>query len=148
VSDLLTERCRLVPLVELPGFPDLATCRLWSVELLADGSIVGVAGLSPLAGKWALHCYLLPEWTGLGLGGEVSRALIARAWADGLDGLVALTTADNLAAQRCLVGLGFRRVGEKDGQLGYVLEGPAKESPVFMHPAALLTTGKDIDRMD
>lgn len=86
----------------------------------ASGEVAGELGLyyqEPSTGQAMVGCALLPRWRGRGYAARAA-ALAAR-WAFdcGIARLVAGTAPDNIASQRTLERVGFRREGYAHGRL-------------------------------
>ena len=58
---------------------------------------------------------VVDEWQGRGVATTLMRALLPRAEANGINGLIALTLHDNAPARALLRNLGFRKVGSSHG---------------------------------
>ena len=61
------------------------------------------------------------DWQGRGVGSSLSARLVRAARGNGIARLTALTLAENRAAQRLLLRLGFRYAGSDGGALAYEL---------------------------
>jgi RimJ/RimL family protein N-acetyltransferase len=84
----------------------------------ADGSFVGVASYAAFddaATVADLGFAVADDWQGRGVGTMLVEALLARAAANEMHGLIALTLSDNGPARALLQRFGFRRIGASHG---------------------------------
>jgi RimJ/RimL family protein N-acetyltransferase len=83
-----------------------------------DGSFVGVARYA-VADEDAMVADIafavVDDWQGRGIGTMLVHALLPRAAANGVNGFIALTLADNTRARSLLKRVGFRKVGSSHG---------------------------------
>ncbi|MBU1174679.1 MAG: GNAT family N-acetyltransferase [Alphaproteobacteria bacterium] len=111
-----------------------------AAELKADGSFVGVIGLSPIGAELKAVLRGAPfaeigwrfcrRFWGRGLAPEGARAWLAFAWKElGLDEVVALTFRGNLPSQRVMEKIGMAR--DPDGDFAH--PGVPEANPVRPH---------------
>ena len=101
------------------------SCINWGIAEKSTGRIVGCCGyyrgFANETGE--LGCILKVEFRGLGYMTEaMSAAILFGKSSMGLKRIVAVTTLQNLAAQRLLERLGFARQKEEDGRIAYTLK--------------------------
>jgi RimJ/RimL family protein N-acetyltransferase len=85
----------------------------WVLEVLVDGEVVGDAGFhGPPAAAGPVEVEIgyavVPERRGRGIATAACGELLALAWRQGADTVLAETEPDNLASRRVLLGNGFR----------------------------------------
>lgn len=88
----------------------------WALELLGDGSFIGMAGLNiprfdaPFMPAVEIGWRLDPQYWGHGYATEAARAVLALAFGSlGLEEIVAFTAAGNLRSQAVMQRLGMHR---------------------------------------
>jgi RimJ/RimL family protein N-acetyltransferase len=85
-----------------------------------DGAIVGVARYAAepdLPGTAEIALFVVDAWQGQGIATTLGTRLVARADANGIARLTAVTFPDNRAARAVLLTLGFRTIGMGAGVL-------------------------------
>ena len=106
---------------------------LWAVERIADGAVAGTVLLVPAPGGdgelevgWHLH----PDSWGHGYATEAARAVVDRAFADGLGHVVAVVRPGNTASTAVCARLGMEPLGVTDRYYDTELELFRLTSPV------------------
>jgi RimJ/RimL family protein N-acetyltransferase len=111
-----------------------------AVEVTATGQLVGTILLKsiPASGKlplqpsgdteigWHFH----PDYWGNGYASEAASAVLAHAWANGLDRVVAVTNPENAASQGVCLRIGMRHEGKTDRYYNAACELFVSERPV------------------
>jgi L-amino acid N-acyltransferase len=104
---------------------DQNPAEAWIVAMDATGSVVGYGCLFPYSDRCGYKTtgetsvYLLPQYTGQGIGGLIKRELIVRARALGYHTLIARLVADNTASYENNARTGYQVVGTLR-EAGYV----------------------------
>ena len=112
---------------------------LWAVERKEDGIVVGTILLVPVPdgdGEIEVGWHLHPDSWGHGFATEGARAVLARAFADGLDEAIAVVRPGNAASIAVCHRLGMEPLGLTDRFYGTELELFRIVSPVTAGAAA------------
>ncbi|HET6805358.1 MAG TPA: GNAT family protein [Frateuria sp.] len=113
-------------------------CEVFAVATAADGAIVAGCGFKgePVDGRAGIFYGVAPAQRRRGIAAAAVRLLVARAFAQGAQGVLADILPGNIASERTVQACGFVRVGKhvaEDGEV--VVQWLAHEtSPLFMHP--------------
>lgn len=113
-------------------------CEVFAVATAADGAIVGGCGFKgePVGGRVGIFYGVAPAQRGQGIAKAAVKLLVARAFAQGAQGVLADILPGNIASGRTVKACGFVRLGEHvadDGEV--VVQWLARETPsLFMRP--------------
>lgn len=106
---------------------------LWAIERMDDGVVAGTVLLVPVPdgdGVIEVGWHLHPDSWGQGLATETARAVLDRAFADGLDEAIAVVRPGNSASVAVCTRLGMEPHGLTDRYYGTELELFRLRSPV------------------
>jgi RimJ/RimL family protein N-acetyltransferase len=110
---------------------------LWAIERTDDGTVAGTVLLVPIPdaddGAIEVGWHLHPDAWGHGYATEAARAVVARAFAQGLEEVVAVVKPGNDASVRVAERVGLRHEGRTERYYGTTMELFRLASPV---PAA------------
>jgi len=97
--------------------------RWWMQQIVVDETVVGDIGFHGPPGPEPpltveIGYAVVPPWRDRGVATQACRLVLARAWADGADRVVAETDRSNPASRRVLVAAGFRAGGDGSYAIG------------------------------
>jgi RimJ/RimL family protein N-acetyltransferase len=106
------------------GAEDGPVHGIHAVEVTATGQLVGnillksipASGEVPLqpSGDTEIGWHFHPDYWGSGYASEAASAVLAHAWANGLERVVAVTNPENAASQAVCLRIGMRHDGQTD----------------------------------
>ncbi len=113
MSETLDALAMLTDAYEVMGRKRPDDPRWWIHQIVVAETVVGDIGFHGPPGPdppltVEIGYAVVPPWRGRGVATRACRLILARAWADGADRVVAETDPANLASQRVLGAAGFR----------------------------------------
>jgi RimJ/RimL family protein N-acetyltransferase len=87
----------------------------WAVEVVETGVPAGTILLGPMpngAGEVEIGWHFHPDSWGKGLASEAAAAVLAKAFADGISAVYAVTHPDNIASHKVCERIGMANLGE------------------------------------
>ena len=121
---LLEDRAEALERIARWSAEDGPVHGIHAVEVTATGQLVGnillksipASGEVPLqpSGDTEIGWHFHPDYWGSGYASEAASAVLAHAWASGLERVVAVTNPENTASQAVCLRIGMRHDGQTD----------------------------------